>query len=141
MFHKNYVLRPSCFECRFKSINRVGDITIGDYWGVEKVLPKKFDDTGVSLIIVNSKQGNEIFERIKSNIEFYQTSIDDAIQPCLVKPFSKPFDRDQFWSDYWNRSFGYIARKYTEYSYKTQIKIRLHLFKEFIKKCIVSEDS
>lgn len=53
-FLKNICLRESCYNCSFKKKNRVSDITLADYWGIDKVHPKMNDNKGISLVLVNS---------------------------------------------------------------------------------------
>lgn len=63
--------RPSCHSCQFSSTNRISDFTIGDFWGVEKVIPDIIDDdTGISLITVNTEKGMKIFDEIKDNMTY-----------------------------------------------------------------------
>lgn len=63
--------RQSCHSCQFSSTNRISDFTIGDFWGVEKVIPDIVDDdTGISLITVNTEKGMKIFEEIKNNMTY-----------------------------------------------------------------------
>lgn len=63
--------RPSCHDCKFSSMNRMTDFTIGDFWGINRVLPEVQDDnTGISLLSVNSEKGDKVFEKIKFNMEF-----------------------------------------------------------------------
>lgn len=61
--------RPSCHDCKFATSKRVTDFSIADFWGIEKVLPEiKNDDTGISLLTVNSEKGKKIFEEVKNNM-------------------------------------------------------------------------
>lgn len=63
--------RPSCHSCQFSSTNRISDFTIGDFWGVEKVIPDIIDDdTGISLITVNTEKGMKIFDEVKLNMTY-----------------------------------------------------------------------
>lgn len=63
--------RPSCHSCQFSSTNRISDFTIGDFWSVKKVIPDIIDDdTGISLITVNTKKGMKIFDEIKENMTY-----------------------------------------------------------------------
>ena len=55
-------LRESCYNCPFQQIPRIGDITLGDFWGVPKELKNK---NGTSAIIVNSEKGRELIEKLK----------------------------------------------------------------------------
>lgn len=63
--------RPSCHSCQFSSTNRISDFTIGDFWGVKEVIPDIIDDdTGNSLITVNTEKGMKIFDEIKHNMTY-----------------------------------------------------------------------
>lgn len=65
--------RPSCHDCQFATSKRVTDFSIADFWGIEKVLPEiKNDDTGISLLTVNSEKGKNIFEEVKNNMNIIE---------------------------------------------------------------------
>lgn len=49
--------REACYQCKYCTPERVGDITIGDYWGIEKEHPKFFSTKGVSCVLVNTDKG------------------------------------------------------------------------------------
>lgn len=54
LFGKNIMLRSSCGSCVFTNFNRPSDITIGDYWGWEKISKDFNDDNkGCSLLFIN----------------------------------------------------------------------------------------
>lgn len=57
-FLGNLYLRPSCHYCAAKSGKSGSDITIADYWGVQKQNPSLNDDKGVSLAFYNTPKGN-----------------------------------------------------------------------------------
>lgn len=63
-FLDNLILRDSCYKCSFKKYNRNSDITLADFWGIENIKSKLDDNKGISLIIVNSKKGQSILNRI-----------------------------------------------------------------------------
>lgn len=69
-FLSNICLRPSCGQCWAKGINRKSDITLADFWGVENVVPKMYDDKGTSLVLIHSKKGFQWFESINSKMEY-----------------------------------------------------------------------
>lgn len=56
-FLKNIILRPSCYHCRFREGKSQSDITLGDFWGIDRLMPAVDDDLGVSLIMINSDKG------------------------------------------------------------------------------------
>jgi [citrate (pro-3S)-lyase] ligase len=57
--------RESCTVCLFARAARVGDISIGDFWGVEKINPSWNDKKGTSLALVNTKKGAKLLEDIR----------------------------------------------------------------------------
>ena len=69
--------RMCCYSCKYASTERCGDITIADYWGIERCHPDFFDTKGVSLVLVNSEKGKrfwqasgEDFKTQKSKLEY-----------------------------------------------------------------------
>lgn len=114
LFCNHQILRPSCYKCPFKSIMHPGDITIADYWGIEKAAPEMNDNKGTSLVLINNDKGNKYFKLIQQSINSIETKIEDSLQPPLVAPFPKPNDRDKFWKDFNKKSFSYIAFCYGE---------------------------
>lgn len=63
LFYGHTVLRPSCYECQYKSVMHPGDITIADYWGIEKAAPEFDDNKGVSLVLVNNEAGEKTLKK------------------------------------------------------------------------------
>ena len=112
LFYGHNVLRPSCYECPYKSIHHPGDITIADYWGIDKAAPGFNDNKGVSLVLVNTDKGQEYFEKAKNDVEWRETRIEDSMQPPLKAPFPRPNERDRFWKEFETKDFSYIAKKY-----------------------------
>lgn len=75
-FLKGDIYRENCYECKYASEKRPGDITLGDYWGIEREHPEFlaanggcFDETkGVSCMIINSHKGMHIVEKLADSI-------------------------------------------------------------------------
>ena len=78
-FLQDIYLRPSCYECRFKGIERDSDITLADFWGVQEILPEMFDDKGTSLVLIHSNRGKIIWDSIKKGFNFCKVQPKDAI--------------------------------------------------------------
>ena len=137
IFYAGNILRPSCYNCPYKTIKRVGDISCGDYWGIEKI-NKDFDDNiGVSLVFINNEKGQALFNEIKENLVYISTKIEDSLQPALVKPFPKPENREHFWDEYRRKSFNKIAKKYGEYGTRWKIKKFVDKIIRKVKKLVV----
>lgn len=94
-FLNDLILRPSCYKCPSKKGKSGSDITLADFWGIEKFLPSLDDDKGVSLLLVNSKKGIKIIENIPiiSNVDFDTIFQYNSSWACSVSPHRK---RDYF---------------------------------------------
>lgn len=64
-FVQSLFLRLSCYHCAYKNENYKSDITIGDFWGVEKLFPKLKENRGVSLVIAHTEKGEEQLNELK----------------------------------------------------------------------------
>lgn len=81
LFLSNMCLRPSCHDCKYKSLDRPSDITIGDSWGIEHYMPDMDDDKGTSVVLVHSQQGEQLFDLCKSEMMFKSAEIDKILPP------------------------------------------------------------
>ena len=52
--------RECCYNCQYANRKRISDITLGDFWGVQKYYPEIYDKNGVSAVIVNTAKGLDI---------------------------------------------------------------------------------
>jgi coenzyme F420-reducing hydrogenase beta subunit len=101
LFLGNYILRESCYSCFFATKERVGDITIGDYWGIQKAHPDFYDERGVSLCMVNTEKGSHWFERCKPFLDTLETSFAQCVQPVFNgRSAKKPKGYARFWEVY-----------------------------------------
>lgn len=95
-------LRKSCAHCKFSPVPRVGDISIGDFWGISKYNPELNDKKGTSLVLVNSEKGRMVFEKMKAKMKVCeQTPLEWAIpgNATLARPFRSHPSRSRFFRD------------------------------------------
>ena len=64
-FLSNLYLRPSCHDCKCKDGKHHSDISLGDFWGIDKFNPSFDDDKGVSLVLINTPKGKEFLQKVK----------------------------------------------------------------------------
>lgn len=112
MFYNHVSIRPSCFECPYKSVSRPGDITIADFWGINNVAEEFDDDKGVSLVLVNNKKGENFFEKTKNNIIFKQVEIEKCMQPPFRGNYIIPSCRKKFWKLYFSKGLEVAVEIY-----------------------------
>lgn len=97
-FLNDLYLRPSCYECKAKNFSSNSDISLADYWGVERRHLEFGDDKGTSLVLINTKKGKDIFQKISCHMEVMQTDLEFAISnnPCIIRPVRYNKNRDKF---------------------------------------------
>ena len=71
--------RPSCHDCQFRELRSGADLTIGDFWGVDKCHPEMDDDRGTSLVLVNTDKGALFFKGIRNALDCEVATFDEAV--------------------------------------------------------------
>ncbi|MBY6917964.1 4Fe-4S dicluster domain-containing protein [Clostridium botulinum] len=137
-FLNDIYLRPSCYECKFKKPTTSADITLADYWGVQNIHPEFDDDKGTSLVLVNSKKGQDLFNEISHNMDFIKTDLDYAIRnnPCIVRPVKYNPKREKFFSEMNDNNIEKIIHKYTKVTFTQKVKRKTFGALRKIKKLI-----
>lgn len=82
-FMDGYTYRDSCYRCTYACGERVGDITIGDFWGLGKYLPSDEippHESGCSLIMPVTAKGSGLVEEIKPLMNIYQRTVCEAVE-------------------------------------------------------------
>lgn len=107
--------RPSCYKCKFKGFPRIADITLADFWGIDRIDKSMDDDVGTSLVLINSIKGEKYFDSIKNRIKALELSYKVAIpgNKALIKSLDVPnINRDAFFQDLDKLNFEEVAEKY-----------------------------
>lgn len=124
-FLSNLILRPSCHHCRAKEGRSMSDLTIADFWGVDKTHPEMDDDKGTGLLIVNSLRGKLSFQW--TEIDSERASLKEA------KPFNPGLGCDAHPHHKRTRFFAQIdtRKKIIKLIYKS---LRKSMFKRIYNK-------
>lgn len=107
--------RPSCYDCKFKGYPRISDITLADFWGIEKVDSSMEKNLGTSLVMINSKKGVAFFEEVKKRIHYVSVpfnSIEAGNRSLNLSVAPPKVDRKEFFNDLDKMSFLQLAEKY-----------------------------
>lgn len=129
-FLHNIYLRNSCYNCKFANLNRLSDITLGDFWNCKEILQLPDDDKGVSLIITNTSKGQKLLEKISDNLFIKEVSKDEALKTnlCLTKGVDFNKYRNDFFANYsLEKSDLKFIVKYTNASLFKKIKGKIKL--------------
>ena len=98
-FLEGTTYRECCYRCNYCTKERVGDITIGDYWGVEKEHPEFYSTKGVSCLLVNSEKGMRLWNLIKSEFYFLESTFEQVARANhnLSHPTKRTSRRDSIY--------------------------------------------
>ena len=109
-----YCLRESCYDCSFKSTQRVSDFTLGDYWGIWNQNPEMDDNKGTSLLLVHSIKGNKILEAISNQLDYVQINLDESIKenPSMIKSSPINKKRSVFIDTVCKKGFKHTIKKF-----------------------------
>ena len=126
--------RPSCYECQFKGFPQKADITLADFWGIEKIDKTMDQDKGTSLVMINSDKGQELFDSIKERIEWRQFTMEEARggNAAMEKSLSAAkSNRAEFFADLDMMPFEKVAAKHFPLpSFSNKLKLRLGTLKK-----------
>lgn len=110
LFMMGYISRESCYKCKYACKNRIGDITLGDYWGVNEFHPTFNNDSGASLVLINSQRGEVLFNCIKKSLKIEKSSYENASKynEQIVRPAKRPCERNYILKEWKNNGYNYL---------------------------------
>jgi coenzyme F420-reducing hydrogenase beta subunit len=116
MFGKSISLRPSCYQCKYKTLEREADITIADFWGIHEVCPEMYDEKGTSLVIVHTEKGEKAFNNIKEKTRIKAVEIENAIKynQNIIKSVKEPDKRRLFFENMEKMPIENLVKKYVD---------------------------
>lgn len=114
MFLRNNCLRESCYHCIVKERKPVADMTIGDFWGVERLRLGMDSRSGVSLVLTHTEKGKALFEQAGAELEKKQVDASEAAvnNSALTHSVARPPERDGFYQDLSSLSWKEMEKKY-----------------------------
>lgn len=97
----NLFIRPSCSECRFKGFNRVSDLTLADFWGVQINDSAQDVDAGISMVMVHTEKGKFLWDSIVSQVYNEEKSLEEMVRGnvCFYNSALPGAHRGQFMED------------------------------------------
>lgn len=111
--------RENCYSCQYTSQERIGDITVGDFWGIDKTKLQEnaLNIPYVSLLFLNNRKGEKLFDMIQEEIIYEARQIEECLggNQQLSSPCSRHLDRDKFLNIYKKAGFYRAMKKTTVY--------------------------
>lgn len=113
-FLNNIYLRRSCYNCQFKNIHRISDLTIADFWGIENICPEIDDDRGLSAIFVHTNKGQKAINLLQTHIQIWSQKIRDvtARNSAMTKSVPLSSKRNRFY--FYKHFFSFRHLEFTE---------------------------
>ncbi len=111
-FGRALFLRPCCYRCPYACMNRVGDFTLGDLWGLRPDELPEQQQKGVSLLLVNTPHGSYVFDQLRLSRQPFPVERAIAGNPRLASPIAQPGDRAAFFAAYALDPFDQVVHRF-----------------------------
>lgn len=118
-FLKTKTYQKSCYRCPYANGKRVGDFSIGDFWGVEKEHPEIDASRGVSAVLVNSKKAEDIMNAVNIKVHSFETEFEiiRKYNSVLEVPTAFVAERNLIYGAYSVESMDSIVKNYLALPY------------------------
>ena len=124
LFLKGSIYRSSCYTCPYAKQQRVGDLTIGDYWGVEEKHAEDFASGRMekrsdwSCVLVNSEKGAAFLQSCADDLSLIPSRVEwvAAKNQQLNAPSPEPPEREIMMHDYQRHGYGALERAFVKES-------------------------
>lgn len=122
-FLKDISLNDCCYNCNFKRLSRLSDITLADFWGVETEYPEYDDNKGTSFVLTHTIKGDNCINSLE-NCFIKKVPIESGLRHnlSLISSVRKPSIRNEFVIDLQKHNFNFLVRKYLKFSLIIRIK-------------------
>ncbi len=128
--------RPSCFDCRYKRLPRVADITIADFWGIENVDPDFDSPDGVSLVLLNNDKGQRFYTSLEDTVISKEETLKNAIRGngnLVRSPCPSIIDRRTFYEALDQYGFRYAMDTYGHPKISFKQRVRYFIKRRFLR--------
>ena len=132
------VYRKCCYSCKYANTKRVGDFSLGDYWGVEALNLPLQTENGCSLLLVNNERAKKLLETV-SDLDKVETTIEQAAH-CnkqLNESSRLPESRQKRIEEYGSMSGQQIQKVYLKTHRKTVVKGKLKALMPYKLKLLI----
>ncbi|MBQ9348505.1 MAG: Coenzyme F420 hydrogenase/dehydrogenase, beta subunit C-terminal domain, partial [Oscillibacter sp.] len=111
-FGRSLLLRPSCYRCPYANLDRMGDFTLGDFWGLRRDEFPEEQRKGVSLLLVNTQKASRVFDNLPLECHPFPVERAAAGNPNLTRPTACPAERAEFFAAYAVEPFEDVRRRF-----------------------------
>jgi len=112
-FLRTLFYRENCYQCRYAHLPRIEDITLGDYFEINKELVDDYRK-GISIVLCNNAKGIDVFQRLQDTVKSFPIHLKKVIEKKynLTHPSFRNPKRANFLKDYETGGFSLVEKKY-----------------------------
>ena len=119
-FLKDNMVRKCCTKCDFTKLNRTGDLTIGDFWGIKDIIPEMFDDKGTSMVMLNNARGASYWDAVKAQFEQRESTLKEAFKKNHSKPAPQKSERDEIYRRFDDEEINALLEEFNDLKQKQE---------------------
>lgn len=126
-YYKNFlrgnIFRENCYDCKYARKERISDITLGDFWGLNnksKLFENK--EKGISAVIIMTLKGKNIINSIKDECIFEKRLYDEVFKSN--KQLNAPMCKNKR-----NEKYNEL---YPKYDYRITMK-KINKWQDYLK--------
>ena len=126
-YMNSLINRESCYECKYTTISRVGDLTLCDYWKWNRYHHDFKTGSTVSGILVNSAKGEALIKGAHTQLELVLTNVANIVRhnSCLRTPACMPDNRTAILDTWKERGYNYLSTCYKVAHRKKRFKAKV----------------
>lgn len=136
----NLYIRPSCHRCDYKSLPRISDISLGDFWGIGNYDKTLDNEQGTSVVLVNSEKGKTLFAWAQASLSVHKRSIEEVLagNSCLLNVAQPGEFRDYFFENVDRYRFDELVIRIDKKSINIPLRYRVYQFIGKVKRFLVN---
>lgn len=138
-FYENLFLRESCHSCAFAKLPRNSDLTMADFWGIDKFDSSLNDGLGISSVLTNTERGRKIFNQVCKRGQCAVKAVPlewiTTVNKRLQTPSTPSALRDAFWTDFRDKGVEFALSRYCQPNVRTG-SMFVRFARALLRRCI-----
>lgn len=123
-FSKGLISRPSCYNCEYVGYNVTADLRVADFWATRSKYKNMDDNKGISIVLLNSEKGKELFNEIKDDYIVKEIPYEDALLKNHMIPDPVTDTRQRLFNDIKENKVLSVLAKYNKKNKKKKSKLK-----------------
>jgi coenzyme F420-reducing hydrogenase beta subunit len=123
----NLYLRPSCHQCDYKTLPRVSDLSLGDFWGIGRYDQSLDNEEGTSVVLVNSEKGRTLLEMARKELVLHKRTLEEVVagNSCLLQVAPEGQYRTFFFQNFERHAFGEMIEIIDKKATHVPLRVRM----------------